>query len=217
MKRSVCSFLAALLACSVCVSAQQLVTQRQLTLLQKAQRPDDLWPRGDGHIVLGEPGSPLLQKAYYEPGGSFSPGVGSFGVSIWVMDYQNKLLATSDNIPLQNIQQKYTFDSADDLPSINATTPYYTLSWRMLEAGKWKLNINNADTSKYSLVMVVRSVGPADGPLTSAWWDSTHLMISHLWNLTPSVKQTKVVIGNEIKGDLQKDIPYVQTLEDEDG
>ncbi|MEP6683312.1 MAG: hypothetical protein ABJA35_08630 [Parafilimonas sp.] len=209
-----------LVACFVFInitSAQQLITQRQITLLQKAKRPSDLWPRGDGHIVLGEPGSPLLQKAYYEPGGSFSPGVGSFGVSIWVMDNNNKLIATSDNIPMQNIEQHYVFEDKDEIPSVKAITPYYTCEWRMIEQGKWQLNISNADTTKYNLMIVSRSVGPAGGPMTSAWWDSTRLMISHRWNMTPSVKQTNIIIGNEAKGELQKDIPYIQTLEDDDG
>ena len=210
-------FFIAFVAISNITFSQQLITQRQITLLEKAKRPNDLWPRGDGHIVLGEPGSPLLQKAYYEPGGSFSPGVGSFGVSIWVMDNQNKLVATSDNIPMQNIKQFYVFEGKDEMPSVKAITPYYTCEWRMIEQGRWQLSISNVDTTNYSLMIVSRSVGPAGGPLTSAWWDSTRLMISHRWNITPSVKQTSVVIGNEAKGELQKDIPYAQTLEDDDG
>jgi hypothetical protein len=47
-------------------------------------RPEDPWPRGAGHVILSIPGS--REAGYHEPGGSFSPGVGSFGVSIWVLE-----------------------------------------------------------------------------------------------------------------------------------
>jgi len=196
---------------------QEPITQRQLTLLQMAKRPADLWPRGDGHAVLGEPGSPLLQKAYYEPGGSFSPGAGSFGISIWVLDQQDKLLATSDNIPLDSIRQSYVFEKNAELPSIRAITPFYTVQWQMHDKGVWKMDLQVTNSNKYSIMLLVRSVGPAGAPLTSAWWDSTRLMVSRRWNLTPSVIPGKIVIGNEAKGELQKEVPVIRDLNDPDG
>ena len=101
-------FLILLLAVNT-IQAQQLINQRQIVLLEKMKRPGDMWPRGDGHIVIGEPGSPLNQKGYYEPGGSFSPSPGSFGLSVWVYNRSAELLATSDNIPLEKIQQGYSY------------------------------------------------------------------------------------------------------------
>ncbi|BAY48499.1 hypothetical protein SAMD00079811_61240 [Scytonema sp. HK-05] len=50
---------------------------RHQVLRQMQLRPTDQWPRGTGHVVLAAPGSPEIDKAYHEPGGSFSPAVGS--------------------------------------------------------------------------------------------------------------------------------------------
>ena len=64
----------------------QIPTPRQEVLAEMETRPGDPWPRGIGHVLLAVPGSIEKQKAYHEPGGSFSPEVGSFGVSIWITD-----------------------------------------------------------------------------------------------------------------------------------
>lgn len=197
--------------------AQPPINQRQITLLAKMKRPTDLWPRGDGHVVLGEPGFPLAQKGYYEPGGSFSPSPGSFGVSLWVYDKGGNIVATSDNIPIEKISQEYVFVNNDSLPSVKATTPYYTCRWRFVDHGKWQLDVSNVDASTHSIAVVVRSVGPAGASLNSLYWDSTRLMINHRWNMTVSPMQSSVTIGNEETGDLQKAIPYVQSVENEAG
>src|SRR5205823_2709107 len=70
------------------------------------QRPNDPWPRGKGHVVLAVPGCLEANKGYHEPGGSFSPSFGSFGVSIWVTDSGGKIVATSDSLPFDEIQQQ---------------------------------------------------------------------------------------------------------------
>ena len=46
-----------------------------------AARPSDPWPRGRGHVLLAFPGTREEDKGYHEPGGSFSPGVRSFGLA----------------------------------------------------------------------------------------------------------------------------------------
>jgi hypothetical protein len=80
---------------------------RDLVREAMRQRPDDPWPRGQGHVVLATPGSSEDLKAYHEPGGGFSPAFASFGVSIWIGDAQGKLLATSDSLPLENLKQEF--------------------------------------------------------------------------------------------------------------
>ena len=70
---------------------QPLITPREIVLAAMRQRPADPWPRGLGHVVLAIPGSQQPEKGYHEPGGSFSPAVGSFGVSIWVRAADGKL------------------------------------------------------------------------------------------------------------------------------
>lgn len=48
---------------------------RHRVLGQMQLRPNDPWLRGMGHVVLAAPGSSEVDKAYHEPGGSFSPSV----------------------------------------------------------------------------------------------------------------------------------------------
>ena len=63
---------------------------RQRVLDEMMRRPEDPWPRGSGHVILAIPGSREIDKGYYEPGGSFSPAVGSFGISFWVLDGKDR-------------------------------------------------------------------------------------------------------------------------------
>lgn len=205
-----------LMAVMFTVQAQQLINQRQITLLEKARRPDDLWPRGDGHILIAEPGSPLAQKGYEEPGGSFSPGPGSFGISLWVMNKKEKLVATSDNIPMDKISQSYIYGNANLIPSVENITPYYKCEWIYADAGKWKLKVSNI-TAGYYIVVVARSVGPAGGPLTSAIWDIDRLTLNHRYKINISEKPSGIAIGNEEKGELQKDIPFKDNVFSENG
>ena len=77
-------FLAGTLLC-VCHAAAAFAddrapTQREIVKRAMSQRGDDPWPRGAAHVVLAIPGSQQPEKGYHEPGGSFSPAVGSFGV-----------------------------------------------------------------------------------------------------------------------------------------
>ncbi len=178
------------------------LTQRQIALDAMSRRPDDLWPRGDGHALLGEPGSPLSQKAYYEPAGSFSPSPGSFGMAVWVLDKNNHVVATSDNIPMDQIGQNYVWEKDDMMPSISSTTPYYQCVWKYDEPGSWTFSFNPADHPDYSFALSFRSTGPAGGPLTSIVWDKTRLLINHRWIVTPSSLPLAVYTGDEDEGEL---------------
>lgn len=189
---------------SLPVFSQQLINQRQIVLLEKARRTADPWPRGDGHVVLGEPGSPLSQKAYYEPGGSFSPSPGSFGLSIWIYDGKGDLLVTSDDIPLDDIKQRLIHTDSNKIPAIETATPFYVATWSSVEAGKWRLTIKQAAKNKTKLALVFRSVGPAGGPLHSVIWDSTRLLLNHRWLINPSAPPLSVITGNEESGGLKK-------------
>lgn len=108
-------------------------TQRELVLEAKQRRPGDWWPRGGGHVVLDIPGEPTRQEGYHEPGGSFSPSPGSFGVALWVLNPAGKVIATSDTIPLDQIEQHFVWGADKLAPSIDTTTPYYRCVWSVLK------------------------------------------------------------------------------------
>lgn len=55
-------------------------------LAMKEKHPDWIWNRSDTHILLGVPGTVDAFKTPVEPGNSFSPGPGTYGVSTWVSE-----------------------------------------------------------------------------------------------------------------------------------
>ena len=177
-------------------------TQRQITLNEMSTRPNDPWPRGDGHVLLAEPGSPLTQKGYHEPGGSFSPAPGSFGMAIWILDSNNKLIATSDNIPINKITQQYIWKEGSKIPSIKTETPYYHCIWTYNEMGAWQLDFTKTDKAENKILLIFRSVGPAGGPLNSAVWDKTRLVFNRRWNVTTDSQPVSIFLGDEKKGQL---------------
>jgi hypothetical protein len=93
----------AVLLCVIPVAAQ-ISTPREQMLAAMRERPNDPWPRGVGHVPLAVPGSEEMQKSYHEPGGSFSPIVRSFGVSIWITSADGSIVQTSDSIPLSALK-----------------------------------------------------------------------------------------------------------------
>lgn len=58
-------------------------------LEMKQRHPDWIWPRSDTHMVVGLPGTMECYKTWVEPGNSLSPGIASFGISIWIYDHAN--------------------------------------------------------------------------------------------------------------------------------
>jgi len=199
------------------IAQDNLLTQRQIVLNEISKRPNDQWPRGDGHVILAEPGSPVSQKAYHEPGGSFSPSPGSFGMAVWVLSNDNKLIATSDNIPIENIEQQYFWKEGHKIPSIKTRTPYYNCIWTYNDMGLWQFEINKTEKSDYKIQLVFRSVGPAGGPIQSVVWDKTRLIINRSWIITPEVKPTAIFINDEAKGQLMTDLPGKESIISPDG
>ena len=109
-------------------------TPRNQVQSQIRLRPYDPWTRGTGHVVLATPGTREEAKAYHEPGGSFSPMVGSFGVSIWLVDAQGNLKATNDSIHLSQIQQQVVYTDGEDIPAILTKSNYYQSSSAILNS-----------------------------------------------------------------------------------
>ena len=113
-------------------------SERLQTLQAMSARPKDPWPRGSGHVPLGLLGASPLSKSYIEPGGSFSPSAGSFGVSFWVLDASGRRVATSDDIPLSQTHQSY---GALARPSISVDTPHYRATWQILDRSTSELEL----------------------------------------------------------------------------
>jgi hypothetical protein len=170
---------------------------RNQVLAQMRQRPADPWPRGVGHVILAAPGSREVDKTYHEPGGSLSPTVGSFGVSLWMTDSAGNLQATSDTIPLSDLQQQLVWTNDQKLPTLLTETPYYQARWSATGEGHWTLNLKTQANSSTNPMVVIRSVGPAGGPVNSLAWDNLRLLINDRWSIHIDPTPLKVHLGEE--------------------
>ncbi|MCL5097109.1 MAG: hypothetical protein M1608_06200, partial [Candidatus Omnitrophica bacterium] len=144
----------------------------------------DPWPRGTGHVILAIPGSRQVDKAYHEPGGSFSPAAGSFGISLWVTDSKGTIQTTSDSIPIDQVRQQLTWPDRRGIPAIRTDTDYYRSIWSSLGLGSWQLQLHPHTNSETLLDVVVRSVGPAGDPINTLDWNGQRLLINRRWALT---------------------------------
>ncbi|AKJ31073.1 hypothetical protein [Caldimonas brevitalea] len=166
-------------------AAEQGSTRTDL-LEEMARRPLGPWPRGQAHVLLGVPGASSADKAYFEPGGSFSPWVGSFGVSVWAVDASGSVKATSDSIGLRDTRQEVAL-AQGRWPSVAFATPLYTGRWAQDAAGVWQLGLEAAAglPAGQSLQLLVRGVGPAAGPLRHLEWRpaTRTLLIEGRWRL----------------------------------
>ena len=175
--------------------AQQ--TQRQIVLRAMQQRPADPWPRGSGHVLLSVPGSAVAEKGYHEPGGSFSPGIESFGVSIWVVEASSNLLATSDQIPLDKITQQWLWPTGAVLPVLETGSPYYRATWAATEPGQWRLRLQAQAPAKAQVVLAIRSVGPTGGAVHALEWQGGQLRVNRRWTVDCRPLPRAVQLGSE--------------------
>jgi len=172
-------------------------TPRQQVEAQMKLRPQDPWLRSEGPVVLAQPGSAIAHKAFHQPGGGFSPAPDSFGVSIWVVDNQGNLKASSDSIPLKDIQQRLLNPTDPKQPGIVTQTPYYRASWSATPTGGWQLDLEaSADKTTQPLV-VFRSVGPTGSALTSLKWDGQVLSLGDRWQVKNIPTTARVYLGSE--------------------
>lgn len=192
-------------------------SQRSQVVYQIKSRPADPWPRGEGHAVLASPGSREIDKAYHEPGGSFSPSVGSFGVSIWMADEHGNPKMTSDSIPLNEIKQQFSWSLKQDIPGILTKTMQYEAYWASSGPKAWTLNLKSLTDAKTKPIIVIRSVGPAGGPILSMEWNGERLLINKRWIITIQPNSVRVNLGTEnTKGWMTERSPIDQ-VQDRDG
>jgi hypothetical protein len=190
---------------------------RYQVLGQMQQRPAEPWPRGDGHVVLAVPGSLEADKAYHEPGGSFSPAVGSFGVSLWLADAQGNLQTTSDTIPLSQISQQLSWADGQNLPGILTKTNNYQSLWSSTKPGRWMLNLKTQANTATKPMVVIRSVGPAGGAIQSLNWNGQRLQINDRWFVTMNPPPLAVHLGEEGKKGWMSERSTITQWKGEDG
>lgn len=120
MKKYVFS-LCLLLACS------QAFGQSKVEYLIRAHS-EWIWPRSDAHTVISPLGADDKWKTYIEPGGSFSPGFNSYGVSYLIYDSQTNNFFAPELIHIDEIESFWE----------EGYLPIYNSKW---QAGKIKVEI----------------------------------------------------------------------------
>ena len=182
------------------------LTAREIVQLAMKDRPTDPWPTGKRHVLLGIPGSPEKEKGYLEPGGSFSPGVDSFGMSFWLLNAKGEVVASSDTIEQNQTNATYSWQGlGSKYPGIKVSYPFkYDVIWTPIGLGKWQLDFKSTAESAAKFLFVVRSVGPAGGEVKSLKWDGSVLQVNNRWkiNFDQVVKDSNIRIGHEEKNTL---------------
>jgi hypothetical protein len=148
---------------------------------EMATRPQDPWPRGMGHVVLAVPGTSETEKGYHEPGGNFSPAPGSFGVSLWLTRDDGTPAVASETLPLDGVEQAFLGAGDQEVPVVRTTTQYYEAVWSHEKPSRWRLEMTNRSALVSQLV--IRSVGPAGGPIDSLDWDGRRLLVNERWSI----------------------------------
>lgn len=180
-------------------TATQFTPQRELMTTMMQQDPARPWPRSVGHVPLAVPGAPEGGTAYHEPGGDFSPQTPSFGVSLWFCDAQGLPVVISQTVPLNEIKQEFGPSAHATIPAIVTKTPYYQATWSRLDATRWELRLKN-ETSHVP-VIVIRSVGPAGGPVTALSHDGGQVTVNHRWAVSATPAPQSITLGDENQAD----------------
>ncbi|MEP6606805.1 MAG: hypothetical protein ABJA60_11915, partial [Nitrosospira sp.] len=149
----------------------------------REQHPDWVWNRSDAHILLGVPGSHEGFKTPVEPGNSFSPGVGSYGVSTWV--YVDGVLHTPEEKPLADLKWSYldghvpVFVSQWQAGTVAVTSRLFTDGDAALTDVKDYLAVELRNPTSapisFTFYLAIRSFGAAGGAIRSLDWQDNHL------------------------------------------
>jgi hypothetical protein len=200
---------AATLSGAAHLARQALATERQRVLAEQRRRPSDPWPRGSGAFLIGEFGAPETRKIYLEPGGALSPEVGSFGLSFWGAGEDGALSWTSGGLPLAETRHAYA-DSADGLPAARIETSWCRALWGLDAAGALRLDLEpgRAPSPAPRLLLVLRSVGPAGGPVHELEVREDGLLVNGRWEVSlPAGARLVRLCDEQRDADWMRDAP----------
>ena len=168
-------------------------SERQIVLDAMDVRPSGIWPRGFGHVLLGIPGSTEDEKAYLEPGGSFSPGFGTFGIQLLAENADGEVEVASDFVPRVEMKQSWVWPLTATVPGVRTETPDYSALWSMPDGRHWRLDLSSRRHPH--VVVSIRSLGPAGGPVTNAIWDGRAIRINDRWDIVAADTPREIRIG----------------------
>jgi len=152
----------------------------------KEKHQDWIWNRSDTHIILGVPGTIDGLRTPVEPGNSFSPGPGTYGVSTWI--YNQGELHAPETKPIEELDWCFTdghipiVKSAWNAGGINVSSRLFTTGDAQISDIRdyFAVELENATdkTAEASFYLVIRSVGPAGGPIRSLSYKNSNVIIN---------------------------------------
>ncbi len=150
---------------------------------QPAGQPPELVPDRTSFSEMRVPGVRVFDEAMASTGGSFTPGLDQFTVSVWVRDANGALRWNSDvnAPPATGIKEKSASASAS-YPSV--VTPYYSVSWIPAGARRYRMELIVADSADVELA--VRSSGARPyASIRKLRWADNRLTIGDRWQFEP--------------------------------
>lgn len=181
----------------------------------RALHPEWIWNRSDTHVVLGVPGSHEAFKTPVEPGNSFSPGPGTYGVSTWLS--LNGVLHTPEKKPLKELSWSFVDGHIPVLISkwraatVAITSRLFTDGDAAMSDIKNYLSVelrNDGDKLvKLSFFLAFRSFGAAGGPIKRLAWIDRAVVINEGPVLYPREAPTR--FGALSYAETQSDISAV--------
>lgn len=150
----------------------------------KKEHPDWVWNRGDTHVILGVPGSLEAFKTPVEPGNSFSPGPGTYGVSSWV--FADGMLHAPEEKRLEEMEWGFEegylplLNSGWMAGSIHVRSALFTAMEEDAFRDYFTVRLKNEGEKKEEIrfYLVIRSFGASGGPVHSIKGDRRQVWIN---------------------------------------
>ena len=154
----------------------------------KKKHPDWIWNRSDTHVILGAPGSIDAMRTPVEPGNSFSPGPGTYGVSSWL--YTDNALHTPEEKPLSELDWSFEQGHLPVLCSgwkagaIDVKSRLFTVAddsnTEVRDYFSVTLENNSDKEAAASFYLVIRSFGAAGGEIRAlSYSENGHININN--------------------------------------
>jgi hypothetical protein len=143
----------------------------QVARYLRKQYPEWVWPAARSHVPLSMIGAPDLYKVFTEPGGIFSPGVRTIGISPWVLEGGHLFCPENLKDDEQNWRLEHGYlpvvTSSSKLGDLQVSTELVStgnLSERQ-GAVYYRVTLRPTGSEAFNgkFVLAVRWIGPAGG------------------------------------------------------
>ncbi|MBA4387347.1 MAG: hypothetical protein C0404_05160, partial [Verrucomicrobia bacterium] len=146
-------------------------------VLQTARKTPN---RGDLHVFMGDPRSDACDKTTVEPGNSYSPGIWTCGISLWIKT--NDLLVSPETMPAPEIswtiiEEPGAAPAAESSYKAGSVSILHRLA-HLGSDGTEGADFNSVTIKSESAdpsvcFIVVKDVGPAGAKISGLEWDGS--------------------------------------------